>query len=319
MYHGFKLFLVSAFACVLPCHAALAQINPGGYSCSAQFTLSQVLDTDILEKTPACYLSNSVARWYDLSLAPNLSGQAVVLRCVDFSVWSSDFEGPTTIYLRIYEDLSPEDGLPNVSDRLLLIEGSVVLPESTAGVASGAPPRPDGDVSLSLGVSGLPLHGDTAIIVEIAHLVESAFVKYGANADGNEIAPAYFLSPECSGANGTIVDYQSMQQVIQRDMSIVQQLHFDLLDCENPDPEDDCNGNGYHDACDFDEGLGFDCNDNGVLDVCDISSETSLDCDGDLIPDECETDCNTNGTPDDCDLIDGTSLDCNGNGIPDEC
>ncbi|MGD8451074.1 MAG: GEVED domain-containing protein [Phycisphaerae bacterium] len=69
---------------------------------------------------------------------------------------------------------------------------------------------------------------------------------------------------------------------------------------------------------------GNDCNENGYDDACDIAGcygTASEDCNLNGIPDECEEliDCNNNGVMDECDIIAGTSADCDGNGIPDEC
>lgn len=313
---------VCLFTVIILCVSGLstvqAQINPGGYTCSADFTVSQVLATAVVNRTIACILPTSVARRYDLSLEPDLTGENVMLTCVDFSVWSSNFAGDTEIFLRIYEDLSPADGRPNVADRLLLWEESVILPESMEGVNSATVPRSDGDVSLSLSFGGLSLTGDEVIIVELAHEL-SALVRWGANTQGNETLPAYSLSPNCTGFSGIASDYQTMLEFVNSEISLIQQLHFKVFECLSPDPEDDCNTNGQHDWCDLADGISFDCNSNGVPDECDLAAGTSLDCNGNLLPDECETDCNTNGIPDDCDISSGSSPDCDVNGIPDEC
>jgi hypothetical protein len=78
--------------------------------------------------------------------------------------------------------------------------------------------------------------------------------------------------------------------------------------------EDDCNGNGVPDVCEY-----VDCQPNGVADVCDIFYGTSDDCNINGIPDECEPDCQPNGVADECDIANRTSHDWNYDGIPDEC
>lgn len=78
------------------------------------------------------------------------------------------------------------------------------------------------------------------------------------------------------------------------------QLHL------HPATHQDCNANGFPDACELYHGTSADCQSNGQLDECDIAGGASLDC-------------NDNEIPDECDLAFGASPDCDGNSIPDEC
>jgi hypothetical protein len=79
-----------------------------------------------------------------------------------------------------------------------------------------------------------------------------------------------------------------------------------LDSCSGSVPKDDCDGNGVSDACEIEKHPYLDCTGLGVLDTCAVASG--------LVPD-----CNGNGVPDSCDILDGASADKNGNVVPDEC
>jgi hypothetical protein len=187
-----------------------------------------------------------VARRYDLAAETPFANQVVALTCVDFSVWSSDYDGDTEIFLRIYEDLSPDDGAPGIADRRLLGEASVILPQSDEGVLSQVTPRSDGDISLPLGLGGLPLTGDTVIIVELAHELQ-ARVRWGALPEGPQTGPTYIFAPTCASTT----DYQTTQEFAGQPRPLIQRLHFDVLDSANLAMGQDCNANGQLDACDI--------------------------------------------------------------------
>jgi hypothetical protein len=107
----------------------------------------------------------------------------------------------------------------------------------------------------------------------------------------------------CVNAGDPDGDYTDQADVDGEDR--VQQCRVDMGADETPF-FNDCNGNGFADACDLLEGTSEDCQPNDVPDECDIAGDTSEDC-------------QSNGVPDECDIAGGTSDDLNGNGVPDEC
>jgi hypothetical protein len=53
--------------------------------------------------------------------------------------------------------------------------------------------------------------------------------------------------------------------------------------------DNDCNGNGVHDACELEAQPGLDCDGNGVLDSCELLSDPDADRNSNGVIDECES------------------------------
>lgn len=85
--------------------------------------------------------------------------------------------------------------------------------------------------------------------------------------------------------------------------------------------QEDCDGDGLGDACEFALGSETpDCTNDGIPDACQLASGDLADMNHNEIPDKCEPDCNNNAVPDVTDIYCGTSVDENpANGVPDEC
>ena len=62
-----------------------------------------------------------------------------------------------------------------------------------------------------------------------------------------------------------------------------------------------------------------DCNENGFIDACEIDAGTSVDIDEDGVPDECQPDCDEDGIPDAYAITQGLVADCDTDGLPDVC
>ena len=91
---------------------AAGQIQPGGYTCSADVQRTHNNSLDITLRTLVCGLPTVMGHWYDLSDDPNLAGQYSILKCEDWSLWSSSNVTDQVITIRVYEDTTPGSRSP---------------------------------------------------------------------------------------------------------------------------------------------------------------------------------------------------------------
>ncbi|MCZ6836107.1 MAG: hypothetical protein O7G85_10070 [Planctomycetota bacterium] len=200
-------------------NAVEGQIQPEGYRCGDQYDPRRVYkltnndSTAITTRTVACGagFQSAYAHWFDLSAEPVIMGEYTVLKCVDFSFWSSSYGLNQPLFIRVYEDQTPgrqgvctdqgfgdpSDPGPDVAGRVLLWEGTIVFEPSLSGVDSTVLPRPDGDRSVLVGpdIIGGPLGTPDGIpdgillppgiqfFIEIGDQGE-AISRFGANTGG---------------------------------------------------------------------------------------------------------------------------------------
>ena len=164
---------------------------PDPYECSADFSYTH---QDQLISTIRSFQCNNtltyLGSYYDTSdgMIGAETGEYVTLKCVDFSIWSTEDATSQTLFIRIYLDLDPSTLVPDTNEGLLVSEDSFVLgphggwanSNSTNACCQG---HPDGDKSMSLtgteglitGLDGLGvlMTPDQKFWVEIGHEGES--------------------------------------------------------------------------------------------------------------------------------------------------
>ncbi len=223
--------------------------NNTEYSCSAEFSYTH--NDSLVSTRRSIQCDNTLtynAHYYNLaSDLPVFGTWYLRLDCVDFSIWSSENPGNQTVFVRVYEDLMPEDPRPKTGygSSILLAETSIVLPPSLEGVASSdpaiSPGRSDGDISLQIGAR---LTAYTSIWVEIGHEGEdrTRFATYndpdgtgtiGERGDHDPTRPYAVTWSRNTAACTGFANWAPQETVwgasSNRDMPI--QVHFDL-DCQ---------------------------------------------------------------------------------------
>ena len=258
--------LAAAFLCT----GTQAQIQVGGYTCSASFIRTNNSSLSIAVTNATCTLPVEMAQWFDLSADAELSGSYVTLKCVDFSMWGTANVADQLISVRVFQDLTPlssdggpgscdddvpgYDGAnepgPDLASALLLGEEETFIP---IGVNPPSGPRPDGDFSVEFSGSqggGILLEPNIAFFVVIAHAGE-AVTQFGANSSGEAGdsttgAPGGVTGgPEqtwvrpfnCTvggGACSQTGDWQKSVLYYPGNIDVVMQLHLDLGDTRDP-------------------------------------------------------------------------------------
>ncbi len=181
---------------------------PDNYTCSAEFSYTH---QDQLVSTLRSFQCNNtltyLGGYYDLAdgMVPALVGEYATLKCIDFSMWSTESGSGQTVFVRVYQDLNALTLGPdtNPAEGMLVSEDSFLLPPDGGWVNSNptntcCQGHPAGDKSITItGLEGLIggdslgylLLPDSKFWVEVGHEGESR-TRHGTYSDVNGFFPA---------------------------------------------------------------------------------------------------------------------------------
>jgi hypothetical protein len=188
--------------------------------CSTTSTLTNNLSQEVTHRNSTCQLPTSMVQWFDLAdPAHGLVDAPAAVRCVDFTLWSSNNPGEQEIFVRVWRDLnpgryadecldyvfgvSPDDPGPDFAGGVLIGEGTArfdpLPPDDSA-------PRPDGHVQVPVhGPDGrrVYLPANSQFWVEVGHIGD-AVIRFGGNTAGevgdfdNGPETTWVYAPNCN-------------------------------------------------------------------------------------------------------------------------